>query len=399
MLLEILLAFFLGILVGTLTGLTPGLHINLIAPLILVLSSPVSISPIFLIIFIVSLSIAHTFLDFIPSTFLGCPNEDTALSILPSHRMLLEGKGHNALVYSLFGGLLGIFISLLLTLPLIYLMPLIYPYLKSVMFLILISTVCFLLIKEEHFFISLLIFLLSGFLGLATLNLNLKDSLLPLLSGLFGSSSLLVSLKEKNNLPPQEISEISKIKPKLGELKNPLIASLLSAPLCSFLPALGTNQAAIISSDIVEERSQKNYLILIGSLNTLMLILSFITLFAINKSRTGSAAYIGNLVSLTPPLLLVILLNSLISGVIAFTISIKISKIFAKTIPKINYQLVSKLILIFLFILICIFSGFLGLLVFIVATIIGLSCIQMNIRRTNLMGSLMLPSIIFYLPF
>jgi len=69
--LELLISIIIGILFGMLTGLIPGIHINLISLLLL------SISPfllqyfsiISLAIFIIAMSVTHTFLDSIPSIF------------------------------------------------------------------------------------------------------------------------------------------------------------------------------------------------------------------------------------------------------------------------------------------------------------------------------------------
>ena len=70
MLVEFLLAILAGIIFGIFTGLIPGIHVNLIT-LILVVSlvSLEKFSPLVLAVFITSLAITHTFLDFIPSVF------------------------------------------------------------------------------------------------------------------------------------------------------------------------------------------------------------------------------------------------------------------------------------------------------------------------------------------
>ena len=85
MLLELLLALLFGILAGTITGLLPGIHINLVGAILVSLSVGIlsSIDPIYLVAFVVAMSITHTFTDFIPSVFLGCPDADTVLSVLP----------------------------------------------------------------------------------------------------------------------------------------------------------------------------------------------------------------------------------------------------------------------------------------------------------------------------
>ena len=60
-------------------------------------------SPIVLAVFIISLAITHTFLDAIPSIYLGAPTEAQALNVLPGHRLLMKGLGHNAIMYTVIG--------------------------------------------------------------------------------------------------------------------------------------------------------------------------------------------------------------------------------------------------------------------------------------------------------
>ena len=398
MLLELAIALVIGIIAGTLTGFTPGIHINLVAVLLVSASTTIflGISPIILVVFIVAMSITHTFLDFIPSIFLGAPNEDTALSILPGHNLLLQGKGYEALILTLYGSILALPIILILTPLFLFLLPRIYSQLQTIMFFILATASIFLISTEKkNKLIALVIFILAGFLGIASLNLPIQNSLLPLLTGLFGSSSLITSIIKKTKLPEQEIEKIRNIKTSLFK---PILASIFSAPLCSFLPALGSGQAAIIGSSIIQQ-DQKQFLVLLGSLNTIVMGLSFITLFAINKARTGSAAAISQLLQLNSADLIIIIITIIISSALAFFLTIFLGKIFAKKFSYINYSKLSIFILAFLAIVVLIFSGFLGLLVFIISTFLGLSAIQLGIRRTHLLGCLMTPTILFYLPF
>ena len=399
MLIEFILALILGILAGTITGLLPGIHINLVSVLLVSLSSSVflNIPPIFLVIFIVAMSITHTFLDFIPSIFLGAPDEDTGLSTLPGHKLLLKGKAHEAVVLTAYGSILALPIILIFSLIFIFLLPKIQNYLQNIMFLILITASIFLISTEKSSKTkALMIFLLSGFLGISTLNLNLNNSLLPLLTGLFGGSSLITSIIKKQKIPEQKITKLKEIKP---ELKKPLLASILSAPLCSFLPSLGSGQVAVIGSSIISTEN-KEFLVLIGSLNTIVMGLSFVTLYSIQKSRTGSAAAVSKLLSnFQLNYLAIIILAIIFSSIISFFLTIYLSKVFSKIISKINYSKLSIFILAFLVLIVIIFSGVLGLLVFITSTFLGLTSILLKIRRTHLMGSLMIPTILLYLPF
>ena len=61
---------------------------------------------------IVSTGTVHTFLNYIPSALIGAPDGDTALSLLPGHRMLLAGNAARGVAWSARGSQLGLFLSL-----------------------------------------------------------------------------------------------------------------------------------------------------------------------------------------------------------------------------------------------------------------------------------------------
>ncbi|MBU3913580.1 MAG: tripartite tricarboxylate transporter permease [Nanoarchaeota archaeon] len=399
MFLEIILALIVGIAIGTITGLIPGIHINLVSAIVVSSLAVLFLyfSPISIAVFIVSLSITHTFIDFIPSIFLGAPDE-SALSVLPGHKLLLEGKGYEAVIYTITGCLISIPLLIILAPIFMLMLPKLFFYLKFVMFLILISVSVYMISNNKNKFQALIIFLLSGFLGISTLFFQNSQPLLPLLSGLFGASSLISSIRKKEKLKEQKIT---KVKIKFSEIKQTFLTSLIASPLCSFLPALGSSQAAIIGANLQsqDKENSNSFLMLLGSVNFLVMALSFITLYSISKSRTGAAVAIQEILKdFNFPNLLVIILAVIISSLIAFLISIFLARIFSRSIAKINYTKLSISIIVFLSIVILIFSKFPGLLLYLVSTIVGLFCIESGARRTNLMGCLMLPSILLYLP-
>jgi putative membrane protein len=398
MLLELILAILLGLLAGTITGLIPGIHINLVAIIVLsFLTSLSNISLIALAVFITSLAITHTFLDFIPSVFLGAPEEDTFLSILPGHQMLKQGKAHEAIILTLYGSLSALFIILIFTPIFIYTIPIIFNATRLILPFILIFLSLYLTLREKDPILSLTIFILAGFLGFFTLNLPIKQPLLPLLSGLFGSSALIVSLKDKIKIPKQTFSKLKKITIPKKDYFNAVFGSILSAPLCSFLPGIGAGHAAVIGSEFLQQ-SKKGFLVLLGGINTIVMGLSFITLYVLGRTRTGAAVAISEILpKITLSNLLTILITIIISGFLAFLIAINISKTFAKHISKINYQYLSYFILAILFLVTLIFSNFLGIIVFITSSALGIFTILSGARRINLMGVLLVPTILFYL--
>mgnify|MGYP001612893203 CR=1 FL=1 len=394
MLIEIILFLFLGIFSGVFTGLAPGIHINLVGAILVSLSVSlfISLNPVYLVVFITAMAITHSFVDFIPSIFLGAPDEGAELSVLPGHELLKEGRGYEAVMLTNLGCLAAIFILVVISLPLIILIPKIYDSISTFIPFILIIVSLFMIFSEKEKLSSSLVFLVSGVLGLIVLNLeSLSQPLLPLLSGLFGASSLIISIKTKTQIPKQIIS-----KPKINFLK-PLSGSFISSLICGFLPGLGSGQAAIIGN-LISKTDKKGFLVLLGATNTLVMGFSFIALYAIQKTRTGAAASIQELTGQMPKeIIVLILIVIFMSGIFSFFITKILAEFFSNKIEKINYTKLSIATLIFLSVIVLVVSGFLGFFVFFVSTLTGVYCISLKVKRTLMMSCLLVPTIILYL--
>ena len=392
MLIEILLFVFLGILAGTFTGLAPGIHINLIGAILVSLSASIfsGINSIFFIIFIASMAIAHTFIDFIPSIFLGCPDTETQLSVLPGHELLKEGKGYEAIMLTAYGGLIAFIILIFISFPLSFIISKLYDSVHSVMFWILLGTSFILVFTEKKKITAFFVFVISGLLGLCVLNLGIKEPLLPLLTGLFGSSLLIISIKNKIEIPKQEITN-----PECKMIR-PVIGSIIASPLCGFLPGLGSGQAAVLGNAI-SKTDRKGFLVLIGATNVLVMGLSFVSLYAISKTRTGAAAAIQEITgNLSWKILLLIFIVVLISGLVSFFLTKYLAKFFSSKINKINYPILLIATLIFLVIIVFAFSGFAGILVLSASTLTGIFFNSLAVKKTHMMGCLLIPTIIYY---
>jgi len=392
MIIEILISTLIGIFAGTITGLLPGIHINLVGTILVGLSATLFslINPIYLISFIASMAITHTFIDFIPSIFLGCPDTDTQLSVLPGHELLKEGKGYEAVMLTARGGIWAVFLFIFLSFPLAFLFSNIYGTIHSAMFWVLLETSFLLIFTEKKKFTALFVFAISGLLGLCVLNSGIKEPLLPLLTGLFGSSMLVMSIKNKIQIPKQEITS-----PKNKMLK-PLIGAVIASPLCGFLPGLGSGQAAILGNTILRI-DKKGFLSLIGATNILVMGLSFVSLYSIQKTRTGAAAAIHEIIGiLSWKILLILMIVVLINGVISFFLTKFLARFFSEKIRKINYSVLSIATTIFLVIIVLIFSGIYGFLILIAATLTGIYCNSLQVKKTHMMGCLLIPTILFY---
>lgn len=398
MIFELISALLIGIIAGTFTGITPGIHINLIAVILLASLTKISSIPLLaLVVFIVAMSITHTFIDFIPSIFLGAPDEDNFLSILPGHQLFLEGKGYEAFILTLYGSLFALPIILIFTPIFIFGLPIFYDLIKTFMPFLLIFLSIYIILREDNFLLSLVVFILAGFLGLATFHAPVKEPLLPLLSGLFGISSLIISLKTKSSPKKQSFQPLKKIKLEKKQFIKSAFAAAIFAPFCSFLPGIGSSHAATLGSEFIEQ-DRKGFLFMVGAVNTIIMGLSYITIYTINKSRTGTAAAIKEILkNISKNDLIIIIASIMISGIISFFLAIFVAKKFTKFINKVNYKhLTIGIIATVLFVNI-IFTNWLGLIVLICASSIGVYAIISGSRRINLMAALIVPTIIYYL--
>ena len=210
MLIEIALAILIGLIIGVITGLTPGIHNNTVNAMLLALIPSLPISPMPLIIFVVVLAITHTTLDFIPSIFTGATDGESFMATLPGHDMLNEGKGTEAVMSAALGTRIAIPIILVITPLFVIVVPKIIESIKIAIPFILIFVSIYIVIREKYIYSGLSVWILSGFLGYSALNLPITEPLLPLLSGLFGGSGLILSIIQKTKIPKQK--KIKKIK-------------------------------------------------------------------------------------------------------------------------------------------------------------------------------------------
>jgi putative membrane protein len=397
MIIEVIIAILIGCLLGTITGLTPGVHINLISVLILA-SSPFLLNyttPLYLAIVIGAMAITHTFLDNIPSIFLGAPDASTILQVLPGHKMLLKGHGYAAVILATLGSLFALILSIALAYPIIKLVQYGYPLIKSYIGYILIASSCLLIIREKNSrFWAFFIFLISGILGILVFNLStLRNPLFPLLSGLFGISTLFLSYNDNVKIP-QQVVEFPKI--KKSTIAKALSSSMIAGTLCSFLPGIGPSQGAILGSTFTKLKT-KGYLILNGAINTMNMVLSFIAAYVIAKPRNGAIVILSKILQEFNSNHLILFLGViLITACIATLLTINISKVFSKFISKINYKILCLSIISLVSILVFILSGFLGLFVLLVSTFIGFIPALKGAGRNHLMGCLLLPVILYF---
>ncbi len=407
---DIIFAIFLGIICGIITGITPGLHVNTIGIIIFSLSDKILnyTTPITLCSYFVSVAICHAMIEFIPSLLMGIPDEDTILSIQPGHRLLFKGKGKKAIRLISFGGFLSITILIVLLPILIIILPLIYGLFKDYIgYLLLITMIIFLIRfnKKNTRYKSILLFLVSGILGLLVLNSNIGSNLglLAMLSGLFSISSLIFSINNKSNIPPQDEDKSILIDNKFFKST---FAGSISGCILGLLPGLGPAQGTIIAQCLTFNKniSAEEFLITNSGVNISDTLFSLISLYLINNPRSAISVYISNILpNIEFMHIMLFIFISLVTVSVSCVVSIKLGDFLIEHMFKLDYKKINLTIIILISTIITIFTIFTNaclwfvLLCYITSIALGLLANVLDLSKSNLMGVLIIPSILTYL--
>jgi len=390
MFISILTFVFIGVFLGVLTGLIPGIHPNLLV-LIIPLLMALNLNSYELLAMIVAMAVTNSITDFIPSILLGAPDSGNELSTLPGHRLLMNGHGYYAIKLTVIGGIFStIFVTIFLPLV-IFTVPKIYSFIRPIIHILLILIVVYLISRESGFrkIVSASCFLLAGIIGLLSNALPINNNLIlfPILSGLFGLPLLVLQIKEKNDIPHQLEESVVKIRFKSAFLGS--IAGLIAG----FLPGIGPSQMATLTS--VE--NDEDFLTSIGAITTSNIILSFLTIWLIGRARSGVAMAVESFMEISFTSILLIIIVSLISMGLASVLTLKLTTLFLRFIQMFDYNKISLLVLIMLNVLIMAFTGPVGIFLAWLCCALGLFANLLGIRRTHLMGVLILPTILFYI--
>ncbi|MCK9152187.1 tripartite tricarboxylate transporter permease [Methanobacterium alcaliphilum] len=407
---DLILACIIGVLFGVITGLIPGIHVNTVGAI--VFASATSLLNLFslefLCVFLVAMSISHALLEFIPSMFLGVPEEATALSILPGHRMVLEGRSREAIRLVAVGGFGAIMITILLLPLFVIFLPPLYGFLKPYIWIILIIMSIYMLIRLSAdlntFLWSLFLFLFSGIMGWVMLNTPISSglSLMCLFTGMFGVSTMLFSLNEKSCLPHQH--KFNKICLNINIFRG-MVAGGIAGTILGFLPGFGPAQGSIIAQELSggSEENNESFLTSMSGVNTSDTLFSLIAIYLIGNPRSGIAVYLSQLIQeFNINYLLFFIFASLTAVSVSLILCIKLGDYLSEYMQKLNYKKISWGVIIFMSGLLLIFSilenvslPFISL-VYATAIAIGLLPHYLGVSKSQLMGVLILPAVVIY---
>jgi len=394
----IVLGAAIGIVCGAVSGLVPGIHANTVAGVLLSLQALLLawFDPVVIASAMFATLVTHTFLDCVPSTFLGIPDADTSLAVLPAHALCLEGRGEEAVRISALGSAVGVALSLPLALAFVLALPALQPGIDWGIGLVILAAAGYLIVVSESPGWALGVFLVSGVLGLFTLHYSFlawpaggeSGVLMPLLSGLFGIAVLLRA--SHGFMPAQHFSGIDL---SVGAIRRGSLLGSVAGALVGWLPGLSNATAnALLTSVVGYDSNPREYILATSAANTVNAFLGLAAFYAVSRTRNGVVAAISALAEVPPAT--VILLAGAIAAVGAYLLTILFSSTarwFADVnITKLNYGVIAFVVLLSL--LLC---GPFGGLILLLATAVGYVPSLVNIRRVYCMGAIMVPVMVY----
>ena len=423
----------LGLGTGALTGLAPGLHVNNVAAVVLATraswvafllgpwatSDPATLG-LLLSCYLVSTAVSHGIFDFVPSVFLGAPTEETALSILPGHRMLLAGEGPRAVALAARGALLGTALAAAILLPLRWVLgepvglaeafrPWTWLFLVAMLGAMLATEVRGRRHRLRRLLRAAWVQLLAGLLGLAVLRgvpgIDPNVALFPLFSGLFGMPNLVLSLGTRpGEIPEQKTDPLDTL--RLSEAGQAARGAVAGAAV-SWLPGLSGGAAATLASMGTSRKlPPAGFMVILGAVSTSTAVLSVAVLFMIGRARSGIAAAVRDLLGSpgawpslgsVPVAVLWLLLASVLSAVVAAPAAAALGRTLGPRWSRLDPRLLSGATLVALGFLILVVSGWAGGAIAALSCGVGLVPVRSGVRRIQLMASLLVPVLVGYL--
>ncbi|MCX6693881.1 MAG: tripartite tricarboxylate transporter permease [Methanomicrobiales archaeon] len=393
----LLVGTLVGVALGTVSGLVPGVHVNTLSGLLI--SMQLLLLPLFgaegLAMAMVAALVTHAFLDTIPSTFLGVPDADTALAVLPAHALCLEGKGEEAVRISALGSALGVATSIPLAIVFFFIFPPLQPLLDWGIGIVLIAVMGYLIVTSDAPAWSMGVFFVSGLLGIFSLkfsylgwNLSGGSSILmPLLSGLFGVSVLLFATSSK---PPSQ--KFSAITMDWSSIKRGTALGTLAGAIVGWLPGLSNATAnAFLASLLNLTTDRRSYLLATSAANTANAFLGIAAFYAISRERNGVMAAIA---TISPPPMADLLAAGVVASLIAYVLTVRIAGI-APHLHHLGGRTTNLAVVLFVTALSLILCGPFGLCILLLATLTGIVPALVNIPRITCMGAITLPVILY----
>jgi putative membrane protein len=417
--LALILIAVLGAIVASVLALIPALHIYNVAGLLILFAGAVSniLTSDQLAMLLLGMVVGYAMVSAIPSIFFAAPDEAAAFIVLPGQKWLLERRGYEAAILTGVGSLCGLAAIIVLSPIAAEATRVLEIILSPHLGWILLTIIVFMLMSEwpksgdrgptgwarfraawTGLGAGLLTFLLSGLLGFMIMYRSVVpteiafQNLLPAFLGLFAIPMVLINLIMGTKVPPQHISQSIDVTPAL--LLRGAAAGTMGGLFAAFFPVVTGGVGGFLAGHATAQRDERSFIISQGASKFVYYVGGFLLFFlpGLHLARGGMAAMTSTIYTPdTPQIYFTAVAALALAGAVSFGLLIVLSRLTIKLIDRIDYRLLSSIVLVLLIGLIFLTTGFGGLLIALPATAIGLIPTLFGSRRMNCLGVLLLP--------
>jgi putative membrane protein len=345
------------------------------------------------------------------------PDESTVFVVLPGQSYALQRRGYEAVVLTGLGGLGGLAVLVALTPVASRLFPTLRAILQPHLPWILWTVIAYMLLSEwpkgterapagwrrwwegwRSLTAGLATFLLSGALGFVLMYrspLPLQvgyQNLLPAFVGLFAVPWVITNLIGQVELPPQHIAR--DIDAPWPILLQGTLAGTAGGLFAAFFPVVTGGIGGLLAGQATAQRDARTFLVAQGAAKMTYYVGGFLLFFVpgLHLTRGGMAWMLSTQVTpYTPEQYFQAAAAALAGGVMAFLLSLRLTRAVIALIARTGYHAISWATLAGLLVVVGGLTGIVGLGICAVASGIGMLPVLWGARRMNAMGILLLP--------
>ncbi len=383
-----------GVLLGTCSGLVPGLHVNSLALLLAAAAPSIPGPPQLVGAAMLAAGVTHSFLDVVPTLALGVPDPAMAVSALPGHRLVMGGRGREALRISALGSGVAVAVAFVLGIPVTAAATVVAPLVYAHLPVVVTALVVVLLIREPTQRARVggcLAVAASGALGVVALPMQpdglapTGDVLAPLFAGLFGAPVLLEAYRGVG-VPEQDDPTVAD-GPRT--IAGPGLAGSLAGAAVAYVPGMSGAIAAVFAVEATRADGDRAFIAALSGVNTANTVFAVYALFALGNAHTGVlVAFERAALPKTLPLLLASVALAACVGAVLVPV---LGDRYFRLVRRLDHRRLTAGVCGLLVVLAWVFAGWLGVALLGIATLIGLVPPSFGARRVHLMAVLLVP--------
>ena len=362
---------------------------------------------------VVAFSIANS----LPSIFLGAPDESAVLTVLPGQKLMMQGRGMDALMSTAAGGMVALLVMSFILGPVLpSVAKVVHRTLRPHSAWIIWSVITFMLMSEwpkggthhatrwERLYdgwrstgAGLITFLLSGWLGFVLFyrppiaHEVAFQNLMPAFVGLFSVPWLVMNVASRADIPEQ--IPHTTIGCTWRELATGSLSGLIGGLFAGYVPGVTGGVGGMLAGHASAQRDEHVFLAGQGASKASYYTAGFLLFMTPDLTISRGGSWILKSIY-TPGGLgdyLLVLECIVIAACLSFLLMIPLARALCRFVSRLDYRRVSLITLGLCILLVLCMTGPAGFGVMLTASLIGFIPVIHHSRRLNALGIILLP--------